>query len=55
MTPTGAAGQAVRAHLQIVRPPDPTLIPLRFNPTEYQLSQGERVRGDPDPRAWRRR
>jgi hypothetical protein len=39
MTPTGAAGQTVRAHLQIVRPPDTTLIPLHFNPTEYQITK----------------
>lgn len=39
MTPTGAAAQAVRAHLQIVRPPDTTLIPLHFNPTEYQVTK----------------
>ncbi len=39
MTPAGAAGQAVRAHLQIVRPPDPTVIPLHFNPTEYQITK----------------
>jgi len=38
-TPTGAAGQGVRAHLQIVRPPDPTPIPLHFNPTEYQIAK----------------
>jgi hypothetical protein len=39
MTPAGAAGQTVQAHLQIVRPPDNTLIPLRFNPTEYQITK----------------
>jgi hypothetical protein len=39
MTPAGAAGQTVQAHLQIVRPPDRTLIPLTFNPTEYKLSK----------------
>lgn len=33
-TPTDAT-----AHLQIVQPPDNTLIPLRFNPTEYQLTK----------------
>lgn len=37
--PTSSAGQTVRAQLQIVRPPDPTPIPLRFNPTEYQVSK----------------
>jgi hypothetical protein len=37
--PTSSAGQTVRAQLQIVRPPDPAPIPLRFNPTEYQISK----------------
>jgi len=39
MTPIGAAAQAVRAHLQIVRPADPAPIPLHFNPAEYQVSK----------------
>ena len=41
-TPVDSARQGlVRAYLEIVRPtvPDP-LIPLRFNPTEYQLQKG---------------
>ena len=41
-TPVNSARQGlVRAYLEIVRPtvPDP-LIPLRFNPTEYQLQKG---------------
>jgi Contractile injection system tube protein/LysM domain len=42
LTPVSIAGQGlVRAYLEILRPtvPDP-LIPLRFNPTEYQLQKG---------------
>jgi hypothetical protein len=41
-TPVDSARQGlVRAYLEIVRPtvPDP-IIPLRFNPTEYQLQKG---------------
>jgi nucleoid-associated protein YgaU len=38
-TPAAAAAQTVRAYLQIVRPPDTTLIPLCFNPTEYQVTK----------------
>jgi hypothetical protein len=49
VTPTGAAGQAVRAQLQIVRPPDPTPIPLCFNPTEYQLSKANTFAEIPIP------
>lgn len=37
--PTSSAGQTVRAQLQIIRPSDPVPIPLRFNPTEYQISK----------------
>ena len=40
-TPVSVAGQGlVRAYLEVLRPtvPDP-LIPLRFNPTEYQLQK----------------
>lgn len=40
-TPTAATGQGLAgAHLQIVAPSDGQVIPLRFNPTEYQLSKG---------------
>src|SRR5436309_3133601 len=41
-TPTAAAGQGlVGAHLQIVAPgAGGQVIPLKFNPTEYQLSKG---------------
>jgi LysM repeat protein len=38
-TPVEAAAQGVRAHLQIGAPPHITLIPLCFNPTEYQLAK----------------
>jgi hypothetical protein len=49
-TPTGAAGQGVRAHLQIVRPPDPGPgIPLRFNPTEYQITKANTFADIPIP------
>jgi nucleoid-associated protein YgaU len=49
-TPTGAASQGVRAHLRIVRPADPhPIIPLRFNPTEYQVSKANTFAEIPIP------
>ena len=48
-TPTSSAAQGVRAALQIVRPPDPTPIPLCFNPTEYQLSKANMFADIPIP------
>lgn len=40
-TPTAAAAQEAAAHLEIIRPvsPQPVRIPLKFNPTEYQVSK----------------
>jgi hypothetical protein len=49
ITPTSAAAQLVRAQLQIVRPPDPHPIPLRFNPTEYQISKANTFAEIPIP------
>jgi len=42
-TPVSAAeSKERRAHLQILDPPsDPSLIPLRFNPAEYQVKKGQ--------------
>jgi Contractile injection system tube protein/LysM domain len=48
-TPTGSAAQTVRAQLQIVRPADPDPIPLRFNPTEYQISKANTFAEIPIP------
>jgi hypothetical protein len=50
-TPTGAAAQGVRAHLEIVRPadPHPVTIPLRFNPTEYQVTKANTFAEIPIP------
>jgi Contractile injection system tube protein/LysM domain len=48
-TPTGSAAQAVRAHLQIVRPADQNPIPLCFNPTEYQVSKANMFAEIPIP------
>ena len=40
VTPTGATARKAAAYLQIIRPADPkTIIPLCFNPTEYQVSK----------------
>ena len=41
LTPVDLTGKGlVRAHLEIVSPQVPNpLIPLRFNPTEYQLQK----------------
>ena len=49
ITPVSSAAQGVRAQLQIVRPPDPTPIPLCFNPTEYQLSKANTFADIPIP------
>jgi LysM repeat protein len=49
ITPVGAAAQGVRAHLQIVRPADSKLIPLCFNPTEYQVSKANTFADIPIP------
>lgn len=49
ITPTDAAAQGVRAQLQIVRPADPNPIPLRFNPTEYQISKANTFAEIPIP------
>jgi Contractile injection system tube protein/LysM domain len=49
ITPVSAAGQGVRAQLQIVRPRDPTPIPLCFNPTEYQISKANSFADIPIP------
>jgi nucleoid-associated protein YgaU len=42
-TPASAADTGLtRAHLEIVNPPtDPNLIPLRFNPAQYQLKKAQ--------------
>jgi hypothetical protein len=50
-TPTGSAAQGVRAYLQIVRPADQNqpLIPLCFNPTEYQVSKANMFAEIPIP------
>ncbi len=74
-SPTVAAGQGVaEAHLEIFDPPGDAQqklrVPLRFNPTEYQLSKAntfaeitipglespplQYVRGTPRRSAWRR-
>ena len=49
ITPVSAAAQGVRAQLQIVRPRDPTPIPLCFNPTEYQVSKANSFAEIPIP------
>ena len=49
ITPVSAAAQGVRAQLQIVRPRDPTPIPLCFNPTEYQISKANTFAEIPIP------
>ena len=49
ITPVSAAAQGVRAHLEIVRPRDPTPIPLCFNPTEYQISKANTFAEIPIP------
>lgn len=49
ITPVSAAAQGVRAQLQIVRPRDPTPIPLCFNPTEYQISKANSFAEIPIP------
>ena len=51
-TPTTAAGQELRAHLEIVRPVEPQedrIVPLRFNPTEYQVSKSNTFSEIPIP------
>jgi Contractile injection system tube protein/LysM domain len=51
-TPTTAAGQEPRAHLEIVRPVEPQeepIVPLRFNPTEYQVSKSNTFSEIPIP------
>jgi nucleoid-associated protein YgaU len=49
-TPTGAAAQSLGAHLEIVRPVDPDpIIPLCFNPTEYQVSKANTFAEIPIP------
>jgi nucleoid-associated protein YgaU len=49
-TPTGAAAQSLGAHLQIVRPEDPDpIIPLCFNPSEYQVSKANMFAEIPIP------
>jgi nucleoid-associated protein YgaU len=43
ITPTAAADTGtIRAHLEIVQPPtDPSIVPLRFNPAEYQVKKAQ--------------
>jgi nucleoid-associated protein YgaU len=49
-TPTSAAAQSLGAHLQIIRPEDPhPVIPLCFNPTEYQVSKTNKFAEIPVP------
>jgi nucleoid-associated protein YgaU len=49
-TPTAAAAQGVGAHLEIFHPPGPNaIIPLRFNPTEYQISKANTFAEIPIP------
>jgi nucleoid-associated protein YgaU len=51
-TPTVAAGRGVKAHLRIIRPreadEDP-VVPLRFNPTEYQITKSNTFADIPIP------
>ena len=47
--PTESAAQPARAQLRIIRPADPTPIPLCFNPTEYQLSKANTFAEIPIP------
>lgn len=49
---TAAADGTVRAHLRIVRPIEPednAVVPLRFNPTEYQISKANTFAEIPIP------
>jgi Contractile injection system tube protein/LysM domain len=49
ITAVSSAAQGVRAHLEIVRPRDPSPIPLCFNPTEYQISKANTFADIPIP------
>jgi hypothetical protein len=52
VTPITAAGQGGKAHLRIVRPIEPQedpVVPLRFNPTEYQLTKANTFADIPIP------
>lgn len=51
-TPVTAAAQELRARLEIVRPEEPPedrVVPLRFNPTEYQISKSNTFSEIPIP------
>ena len=52
-TPTTAAAQGDKAHLLIVRPPpeppDSDRVPLRFNPTEFQITKSNTFAEVPIP------
>ena len=50
ITPTGATARKAAAYLQIIRPADPNpIIPLCFNPTEYQISKANMFAEIPIP------
>jgi hypothetical protein len=51
-TPVTSAAQELRAHLEIVRPVEPEenrVVPLCFNPTEYQISKSNTFSEIPIP------
>jgi nucleoid-associated protein YgaU len=51
-TPTTAAGRGKKAQLRIVRPIDPgkdPVVPLHFNPTEYQITKNNTFADIPVP------